>query len=148
MSKNEDSVISGAIHKSESKIQQEIAMYYRNAFCLKHHSPRCMLFSIPNESNEHKAMTLTMTGLYPGCADIAVWHKWKHPFHDYETHTNFYIKMQFLFFEVKSPDNKSGPRKNGQSQKQIDFEDHCIAMGIPYHLVTSCDQFKAILGNL
>ncbi len=127
--------------KSESKIQQEIAIYYRNAFCLKHHSPRCMIFSIPNESNERKAMTLTMTGLYPGAGDLCVIHR-KYGSFDWDSFTGT------IFFEVKSPDNKSGPRKNGQSQKQIDFEDHCKAMGIPYYIVTSCEQFKHIINNL
>lgn len=126
------------MNKAEAKIQQEIAMYYRNTFCLRHHTPRCMIFSIPNESNERKAITLTMTGLYPGCADLMI------------IHGGGLTRPLLLpfFVEVKAPENKSGPRKNGQSQKQIDFEDHCKQMGIPYYLVTSCDQFKQVVENL
>lgn len=127
-----------ALKKSEAKIQQEIAMFYRNDFCLKHHVPRCMILSIPNESNEQKAMRLMMTGLYPGAADLLIIHGGglTRP-----------IPIHF-FVECKAPDNKSGPRKNGQSQKQIDFEDHCKAMGIGYYLVTSCEQFKQVLKDL
>lgn len=86
-------------------------------------------------------MQLMATGLYPGCADIQVIHRQHDHWPDSFINT-------MVFFEVKAPENKAGPRKNGQSQKQIDFEEHCKAMGITYSIVRSLDEFKAIINNL
>lgn len=133
------------ILKTEAKIQQECVLWYKNGFCLKHHYPRSMVFSIPNEGRGAASMQLIAAGLYPGCADLMVINC-KAPNQVYLESGCFRTKQ--LFFEVKAPENKSGPRKNGQSQKQIDFEDHCIAMGIPYHIVRSLEEFKHVIENL
>lgn len=131
------------LFKAEAKIQQECVQWYKNTFCLKHHVPRCMLFSIPNEGRGAASMQLMATGLYPGCADLLIFHQVWYG----KPNESMRISVPH-FFEVKSPDNKSGPLKNGQSQKQIDFEDHCKAMGIPYHIVTSKEQFKQVIEKL
>lgn len=133
------------ILKTEAKIQQECVLWYKNGFCLKHHSPRSMIFSIPNEGRGAASMQLMATGLYPGCADLMVWVPLMFHFADKSA---IPVTWKYAFIEVKAPENKSGPRKNGQSQKQIDFEEHCIAMGIPYHIVRSLDEFKQVIGNL
>lgn len=130
------------ILKTEAIIQQECVLWYKNGFCLKHHNPRSMVFSIPNEGRGAASMQLMATGLYPGCGDMFVI-KVKNP-----PDTQVGLRRKYAFIEVKAPENKSGPRKNGQSQKQIDFEEHCIAMGIPYHIVRSLDEFKQVIGNL
>jgi len=128
-------------NRSEANIQQSIVRYYRNTFCLTHHTPRCMIFSIPNEGRAMASAGLIATGLYPGCADLQIIHR--------------VSKYRFgpvlpipIFFEVKRPGAVTGPRKNGQSENQIAFEDHCKQMGIGYHVVTSLEQFMEIVGNL
>jgi len=125
-----------ALHKTESKIQQEIVKWYRNTHCLAHHSPRSMILSIPNEGRGANSAQLIQTGLYSGCADLLV------------------IRQQWvgddgmsrpveevLFFEVKTP-------AGIQSVKQKAFEKHCNQTGVGYYLVRSLNEFKAIIGAL
>ena len=123
------------ILKAESRIQQECVTWYRNTFCLKHHNPRCMILSIPNESNEAKAAQLINTGLYPGAGDFGLIHAkgWC---------------TDIVFIEIKTPENRTGPKKNGQSKKQIEFEEHCKQMGIPYFLVRSKEEFCQVVESL
>lgn len=121
--------------KSESKIQQEIVKYYRNTYCLKHHKYRCMIFSIPNESSQGNAIPLIQTGLYSGAADLCV-------VHNYNTLENrLGINSLMLFIETKDAKGKQKP-------KQKMFEEHCIQMGIPYHIVRSLEEFKDVILKL
>lgn len=124
--------------KAEAKIQQEIVMYYRNTFCLKHHKPRSMIFSIPNEGRGAASLQLMATGLYPGCADLMIVHRWAKPGHDppFNTACN-----EIVFIECKA-------EAGVQSDKQKAFERHCGEMGITYHIVRSLDEFKQVLQNL
>lgn len=115
--------------KSEAKIQQEIVMWYRNTYCLISHNPRCMIFSIPNESNGPRAMQLIQTGLYPGAADLGVLHKGDDHWRD------------ISFFEVKTTIGI-------QSPKQKEFQKHCKEMGIGYYIVRSLDEFKEVIESL
>jgi len=103
----------------EDIIQQEIVTYYRNTYCLIHHNPRCMIFSIPNEGKPN----MIYTGLYPGASDLYVRHYGKE-----------------LFIEVKTPTGI-------QSPNQKKFEQHCIQMNVPYYLVRSLDEFKTVIEN-
>lgn len=106
------------IQQSESRIQQEIVKYFKNNFCLKHHSPRSMIFHIPNQ-NQHKLVSI---GVYPGAADLFVVHLGK-----------------CMFMEVKEP------QKGKQSDSQIEFQNHCQEMNIPYFIVYSVEDFKKCL---
>ena len=47
---------------SEARIQQEIVMWYKNTYCLEHHDPRCMIFSVPNEGRGAASTQLIQTG--------------------------------------------------------------------------------------
>jgi len=129
---------------SESRIQQEIVMWYRNTYCLEHHSPRCMIFSIPNEGRGAASAQLIQTGLYPGVADLCVIHIYitdEDPFSDDEDKLPHYEVRKFIFIEVKT--------ENGyQSRNQNKFEYHCKSMNIPYYIVRSLDEFKKIIVGL
>ena len=107
--------------KAEDKIQQEIFIYYNNTFCLKHHNPRRLILSIPNEGKQ--SQYLTRIGLYPGAADLIVFHNTPVP----------------VFIEVKTPIGK-------QSPKQIQFEAHVLSLNLQYYIVRSLDEFKWVLG--
>ena len=109
--------------KSESKIQQEIVMWYKNAFCLIHHNPRRMILSIPNEGSQGRIGNLQQTGLYSGAADLLVIHN------------------TIIFVECKDD-------KGTQKPKQINFQQHCEQMGIDYHIVRSLQDFKDVILNL
>lgn len=125
--------------KSESRIQAECVAHYRNTYCLKHHNPSCMILSIPNEGRGAASSQLINTGLYPGCADLFVIHKKR---------VGAFMAIKLFFIEIKTPENRTGPKKNGQSQKQIDFEEHCKQMGIPYFIVRSLEEFCQIIEKL
>lgn len=120
--------------KLECKIQQEMIQWFRNTYCLKHHQPRSMILSIPNEGRMERSAQLIATGLYPGAGDFIVFHP---------IQINYFEPrvMQAIFFEVKRPDGV-------QSDKQKAFQDHCTASGIPYYLVRSKEQFQQVIKSL
>ena len=119
---------------SEARIQQQIVRHYRNTYCLKHHNQRCMMFSVPNESNGDKAMKLIQTGLYHGCADLVIFHvKPSGPYRYEETIP--------IFVEVKTETGK-------QSDNQKEFEAHCKQIGVPYFVVRSLEDFQAVISSL
>lgn len=99
---------------TEAQIQQQIVQWYKNTYCLVHHSPRCMILSIPNEGKPE----LIATGLYPGAADLLVVHY-----------------GAVVFVEVK---NEGGVQKPAQKR----FQAHCRCVGLSYHLVRSLEEFK------
>ena len=108
---------------NESKIQQQIFIWFNNNFCLKHHNPRSIIWSVPNGGTRNKieAIILKATGLLPGVSDLILIHLGK-----------------VVFVEVKTPIGK-------QSVQQIDFEQRIKNNGFEYHLVRSLDEFKQIL---
>ena len=97
-------------------------MWFRNNYCLRHHSPRCAIFSVPNERNDRKeAMTMKATGMMSGVSDLIV-----------------VRPGEVIFVEVKT---ESGV----QSPKQREFESIVTGCGFRYELVRSLDEFKTIM---
>ena len=92
----------------------------KNNYCLKHHNPRCDIFSVPNEAtwknNNFKAM-----GVRNGVSDLVV-----------------ILKDKVLFIELKEGNNT-------QSENQIDFETVVTDLCHNYYLVRSLEQFKEII---
>lgn len=107
------------MEKLEEKIQQEQVMWYKNSFCLKHHIPRNLILSIPNEGKPE----LVRTGLYPGAADLMVIHLGK-----------------VLFIENKTPTGRQSPH-------QKDFQQHVESLGFPYYVCRSLNDFKAVINQ-
>lgn len=108
--------------KTEDKIQQEIVMWYRNTYCLKHHNPRNIIFSVPNDSKDAKEqMRKIATGLFSGVSDLIVIHFGK-----------------ILFIEIKTEVGK-------QSDKQKDFENIVLSHNFQYYLIRSLDEFKKMI---
>jgi len=102
--------------KTESKIQQEIFMYYHNNFTIK---GKGIIFSVPNESKSKEEIRKKMaTGMMPGVSDMIV----------VETD-------RVIFVEVKTD-------KGYQSQKQKDFQKTIENLGYKYILVRSLDEFR------
>jgi hypothetical protein len=105
--------------KTENKLQQEIIMYYRNNFCLKHHEPRHAIFSVPNDSKDAKEqMRKIATGLMSGVSDVIILRP-----------------NEAVFCEVKTD-------VGVQSEKQKDFQILVEALGFRYILVRSLEDFK------
>lgn len=107
---------------SEAKIQQEICVWFKNNYCLKHHKPQSLIFSVPNEREGIQMMRkLIQTGLMSGVSDLIVIHK-----------------GQVLFVEVKTATGK-------QSPKQKEFEDKVKQQGFKYYLVRNLEDFQQII---
>ena len=107
----------------ENNIQQQIVNYFNNTYCLKHHNPRSIIFSVPNGSSRsiQEAMMLKATGLFAGVSDLILIHNGK-----------------VIFIEVKQPTKKQQPI-------QLEFEQRVKAQGFEYFVVYSLEDFKAIL---
>ena len=109
------------MNKSESKIQQEIFMWFHNNYCLPQHTPQHCIYHIPNQNQQR----LTSIGVRAGVPDLQVV-------------LILPTGPKFIYFEVKDSTGK-------QSQKQIEFESWCKKSGIEYYLVRSLDEFKETL---
>lgn len=105
--------------KRESKIQQEIVMYVTNNFGLKHHNPKCLIFSVPNEGKSaQEQMYKKMLGMKSGVSDLIL-----------------VMPSRVVFVECKDDKGK-------QSENQIQFEKDVKALGFEYWLVRSLEEFK------
>lgn len=112
------------ITQTEDKLQQDIYMWYNNTYCLKHHNPRGLIFSVPNGGtrNIREAMTMKATGLLSGVSDLIV----------------VLPNGKLLFVELKL-------QKGRQSETQKDFEIRVCNLGFEYHIIRSLEQFKELV---
>jgi hypothetical protein len=111
--------------KRESKIQQEIVMWFNNTHGLKHHNPKCLIFSVPNEGKSaQEQMYKKMLGMKSGVSDLIL-----------------VMPSRVVFVECKDDTGK-------QSENQKQFESDVTALGFEYWLVRSLDDFKARLKNI
>ena len=106
------------MEKTENAIQQEITMYITNKYCLKHHKPRYLIFSVPNggKRDARESKTLKNTGLLSGVSDLIL-----------QTDKDTY------YIEVKTD-------KGYQSEAQKDFQQRIEALGKRYLLVRSVED--------
>lgn len=108
--------------KTESKIQQEIVLYYRNNYCLMHHEPQHIIFSVPNESkSKNETLNKMAIGMLSGVSDLIIMRP-----------------KETIFVEVKTEIGQ-------QSDKQKRFQLIVENLGFRYLLVRSLEQFKSIL---
>ena len=110
---------------TEGRIQQSIVMWFRNEYCLAHHNPRFMIFSVPNDGyNVKEQQVKKATGLLSGVSDLIV-----------------LLPTLTLFIEVKVD---SGI----QSDSQIEFEEIVNNLGYKYKIVRSIDEFKEFINPI
>ncbi len=107
------------VQKQEDRIQQEMVMRYNNTYCREGCIPRCMIYHVPNQNQQH----LVGIGVLPGVGDLVVIHA---------THTHP-IGVHY-YFEVKTPMGK-------QSPAQESFQSRIEALGYKYMLVRTMDEF-------
>jgi hypothetical protein len=107
--------------KSESKIQQECYQWFNNNYCLKNHSPRCYIFSVPNEGKSaQEQMYKKMLGMRSGVSDMIM-----------------LLPNKVLFIEFKDA-------KGRQSDNQKEFEEIVTNLGFEYHLIRSLETFQEL----
>ena len=105
---------------AESKIQQDAVLLFRNNFCLKHHSPRCIIYSCPNESEDaYETQKKINTGLMKGAADLII----------------LLPNGRCLLPETKTPTGY-------QSSAQKAFQQQAEALGHVYFVYKSVQEFK------
>jgi len=105
--------------KSEERIQFEIVQFFRNNYCLNHHEPKCLIFSVPNDGkNMMEQMRKKSTGLLAGASDLIV-----------------VFPNRIIFVEVK---DEKGTQQPNQKQFQADVE----KLGFEYILVRSLLDFQ------
>ena len=109
--------------KSESRIQQECVQWYKNKYCLKHHHPRGVIFSVPNErADKLEQFRMIATGLLSGVSDLVV----------------ITPSGRLLFVECKDD-------KGRQTDKQKYFQETVQQLGFNYFLIRSLDEFQQII---
>lgn len=109
---------------NEAQIQQSIFKWYHNNFCLSHHNPQNIIFSVANESsNVKEQMYKKSLGLIAGVSDLVI-----------------ITESEVFFVEVKTPIGK-------QSEKQKNFQSKIERLGYRYLLVRSLEQFKEEIKN-
>lgn len=110
---------------AENYIQQQSLMWFRNGYCLAHHSPRCCIFSVPNESeNGKEAQKKVNMGLMRGVSDCIM----------------LLPGGIALFLECKTD---IGVQSTAQKIFQQQVED----LGFKYHIFRSLEQFKIIINQ-
>lgn len=104
--------------KKESKIQQEIVIWYRN----NNLNSNNIIFSVPNEGKSAtEQMYKKATGMLSGVSDLIV-----------------IEKDRILFIECKDETGK-------QRENQITFQNKIEANGFNYHLVRTLQDFINII---
>jgi len=124
--------------QTEAKIQQSCLIWFNNNYCLTKHSPRCIMFSVPNELGGEIAGLLTRLrvnsnviqqvigfimnkminiGLTKGVSDTIV-----------------VLPNKTLYIEFKTG-------LGYQSAEQIEFQSRIESLGQEYHLIRSLEHF-------
>lgn len=110
--------------KSEDKIQQECVMWFRNTYGLNHHTPKLLMFSVPNSGqNVKEQLKKKAVGLLPGVADTII-----------------VMPNKTIYCEFKDD-------KGIQSPAQKIFESDVIALGHEYWIIRSLDLFRIKINN-
>jgi hypothetical protein len=114
---------------SEDRIQAEIVRWYTNTYCLAHHSPRCLIFHVPNQGQQR----LTNIGVLGGVSDLIVVHTSQS-----QPTTPTSTQPHVLFIEVKTPTGTL-------SASQRAFMERIEAIGLRYYIVKSLEEFQGII---
>ena len=105
--------------KSETRIMQEMVLWYNNKYCLVSNPNRCLIAHVPNENQHH----LISCGLLSGFSDLILIHK-----------TPNISKGVHYYFEVKTETGTQKP-------KQIEFQKRIEQLGYEYYLVRTKEEF-------
>ena len=106
----------------ENKIQANCYQWYHNNYCLKHHNPRGVMFSVPNElagTNKIAMMQAKAMGLVSGVSDTII----------------ILPNRNIIFCEFKD-------EKGIQSDKQKEFQEIVTNLNHEYILIRNEEEFK------
>ena len=109
----------------ENKIQSSAVKWFTNNYCLKHHNPKFVIFSVPNEAIQKMAWqqinTFKAMGLKSGVSDVIV-----------------LLEGKVLFVEFKAA-------KGAQNDNQKRFQEDVQALGFEYHICRSLEDFQELV---
>lgn len=129
---------------TESKIQQQSLMWFNNTYCLKHHNPRCMMFSVPNELGGEVGGLLKRLGVATRIINEVVGFIMRKMINigllKGASDSILVLPNKTIYIEFKTPIGT-------QSNDQIDFEKRITGLGQKYYLVRSIDSFKEVVQN-
>lgn len=127
---------------SEESIQVEATTWFHNTYCLKHHSPRMSVFSVPNEIAMMIRGALLGTRLPKSKVDqiIAVLsQKMKNMgLKPGVSDTIFVLPKKTIFIEFKT-------ETGVQSDKQKEFEQSVMSCGQSYYIARSLEDVQDIV---
>ena len=116
----------------ESKIQQEAVIWFTNTYCLKHHNPTLIIYSVPNgitvpckRADRIKSLDLlNKTGQLAGVSDLCIEG----------------VLGRSVHAECKTQEGK-------QSPDQIYFENIILALGGRYFIFRNLTEFQTELSK-
>ena len=109
------------MNTAESKIQQQIFVDIQNNYCLKHHSPRLIVFHVANEGQQH----LVKIGVLSGVSDLIIIGKF--PF--------------TIYIEIKT-------ETGAQSPEQKEFQKRVEGLGWQYFICRSFEDYLKLVKPL
>lgn len=129
--------------QSEAKIQSDSVVWMRNNYCLKHHNPRCSIFSVPNEIGMEIRGILQSTRLPKKTIDniIAIVSQRMKNMGMMSGVSDTVVVLpngKTLFIEFKTPEGY-------QSPNQKDFQQTVTNLNHQYHVCRSLEQFQQII---
>jgi hypothetical protein len=112
------------MNKSESSIQQEIFVWFKNNYCLKNHKPKFRIFAVPNQGKNAKEQAYKkMIGMESGVSDLIIC-----------------LPKKVIFVELKTD-------KGVQSDAQKDFQKDIEDLGLEYYLIRNLEHFQQLIFN-
>jgi hypothetical protein len=108
----------------ESRIQQDCIKWFRNNYCLKHHGPQLVMFSVPNEGKDlFEQLKKKATGLMKGVSDTVI-----------------VFPGKTVYCEFKDEKGKQRP-------DQLLFQEKVEKLGHEYWLIRDKDTFQVKVWN-
>ena len=108
--------------KSEDRIQQDCVIWFKNNYCLAHHTPKYCIFHVPNEGKDmREQLKKRSIGMLAGVSDLVV-----------------LLPGKVLFIEMKD-------EKGKQSVKQESFQRTVVTLGFDYYIIRSLSDFKQLI---
>lgn len=108
--------------KTEARIQQDCVKWFRNNYCLRHHVPQLVMFSVPNEGFDViEQVRKKAIGMMSGVSDTII-----------------LFPGRVVFCEFKDDIGR-------QKESQIDFEKKVTALGFTYWMVRTQEEFERLV---
>lgn len=128
----------------ESKLQSKCFIWFNNTYCLRHHDPRFVMFSVPNELGNVLSGILKSSGLSQAKIKsiiIKIMNKFKAMgLTSGVSDTIIVMNNKTIFCEFKTD-------TGSQSDSQKDFEKRITDLNFEYWVIRDFEEFKNKIQN-